>query len=100
MAVLYITEYINIITDDKLNSVAAPHEPNNGEQHVAIGGASAQSAAFAAATNFVMVHTDAICSLAFGPDPTAVTTAHRMAANETRFVGVIPGQKVAVIANT
>ena len=32
--------------------------------------------------------------------PVAVNTAQRMAANETRFYGVVPGQKVAVIENS
>jgi hypothetical protein len=106
MAVLYITEFSSSTMAGLTNTstpsypIPAPMTPPVAEQHVAIGAMSAPSAAFNAATNFVMIETDAICSLAFGASPVAVTTAHRMAANEVRFYGVVPGQAVAVIANT
>jgi hypothetical protein len=48
----------------------------------------------------VVLHTDAICSIAFGPNPTAAATNMRMAANETRQFLVNVGDKVAVITNT
>jgi hypothetical protein len=75
--------------------------PSIANQNVAITAGSLSSAAFNALTTYVMISTDSVCSLAFGTAPTAVTTAHRMAANETRFY-TIPndaGYKVAVIAN-
>ncbi len=100
MATLYITEIANLVFDNRSNAVAAPAMPPVAEQAVAITGGSVQSAAFQTLTRFVMVSTDSICSLAWGANPTAVTTAQRMAANETRFYGVIPGQKLAAIANT
>ena len=95
MATLYITEF-----QSPSQNFLAPQTPPVAEQHVAISGSSTQSAAFNALTTFVMVETDAICSLAWGADPTAVTTAQRMNANEVRFYGVVPGQKLAVIVNT
>lgn len=106
MATLYITEFADATVADLTGSVTlqwpipAPMTPPVAEQHIAITGSSTASAAFNANTTFVMVETDAICSLAWGSSPTAVTTAQRMAANEVRFYGVVPGQKVAVISNT
>lgn len=104
MATLYITECANIgetLIGGKV--VQAPSTPPTAEQHLTISGSSNASAAFNAATSFVMVHTDAICSLAWSASastPTAVTTAQRMGANETRFYTVIPGGTLAVISNT
>jgi hypothetical protein len=100
MAVLYISEYDRQCIDYLRLGVPAPQEPSIAEQSVAIGGTSAASAAFNAKTKFVRVHTDAICSIAFGVSPTAVATAKRMAAGQTEFFGVRPGDKVAVITNT
>lgn len=100
MAVLYISEYDRQCIDYLRLSVPAPQEPSIAEQSVAIGGTSTQSSAFNAKTKFVRLHTDAICSVMFGANPTAVITAKRMAAGQTEFFGVRPGDEVAVIANT
>lgn len=74
--------------------------PAVAEQTVAIGGASTQSSAFNAKTHLVRVHTDAICSIAFGSDPTATTSTMRLAADTTEYFEVQPGDKIAVITNT
>lgn len=74
--------------------------PPVAEQLVNTSASSASSAAFNTKTNVVRVHTDAIISIKFGPAPTAVVTAHRMAANTTEYFAVQPGDKVAVIDNT
>ena len=106
MATLYITEFADGTLAGVVGSpspqfpIPAPMTPPVAEQHVGISDSSTQSAAFNAATTFVMVATDAICSLAWGDNPTAVATAQRMAANEVRFYGVVPGQKLAVITNS
>lgn len=104
MSTLYITEFQYL---PQLNSadiiVQAPFAPGTAEQRITLGGSSTSSAAFNANTNFVMLHSDDICSLAWSVDsttPTAVITAQRMAANETRFYGVRAGGKVAAILNT
>lgn len=103
MATLYITECAYIATTAFAGDVAqAPSMPPIAEQHLTIN-TTVASAAFNAATRFIMVNADAACSLAFsadGTDPTAVVTAHRMGANETRFYGVNPGGKIAVVANS
>lgn len=104
MATLYITEVVTLsqtLVDGQL--VAAPQLPGIAEQTVAIGGASTASNVFNKATRFVMINCDAVCSLAWSTDgsaPTAVITAQRMGQNETRFIGVTPGGRLAVIANT
>ena len=99
MAVLYVSEYAQLANANG-QVVAAGQEPARVEQSLAISGASNPSAAFGASTQFVRLHTDVICSVLFGAAPTAVTTAKRMAAGQTEFFGVVPGQKVAVILNT
>lgn len=71
-------------------------------QVVAITAGSVQSAALKANTTKIRIHTDAICSVEFGPNPTATADSARLAANSTESFLVPPGQafKVAVITNT
>lgn len=72
------------------------------EQTRSISGTSAQSSAFNAATTLVRLHTDAICSIQIGTDPTATTPTMRMAADTTEYFAVPAGKsfKVAAITNT
>lgn len=102
MAVLYIAEFAQLPIYQG-NNVPAPEMPPIAEQTVAIG-AEADSAAFNAKTRVVRVHTDAICSIAFGASPTATTSNARLAANSTEFFSVrpdlTPGLKLSVITNT
>lgn len=95
----FITEYVALARDGFSFHIAAGKEPAIAEQAVTFT-ASTRSAALNAQTAFVMVHVTETCHLAFGPNPTAVTTAHRMAANETRFYGVVPGHKIAFVAGS
>ena len=98
MAKVYISEYKAMAAVDRF---PAALEPSEAEQTpVAIGGASVQSAAFGATTLMVRIHTDAICSIAFGSSPTATANSKRMAADTTEYFGVKPGDRVAVITNT
>ncbi len=97
MALLYISEFSQTGAEKSGGEVMAPLCPADVEQAVAVGGASVASTAFVANTRYVMLHTDTTCCLAFGATPTALAGFHRMAANETRFYGVVAGQKVAVI---
>ncbi len=100
MATLYITEFskpamtVNgLIPAASLPTVVA-------EQTVAISGSSTASAAFSATTSFVRVHTDAICSIEYGSNPTATTAKARMPADSVEYFGVNAGDKIAVISNT
>jgi hypothetical protein len=97
MAALYITEYQEVM---KLNGVVqVPVEPAIAEQKVTFT-TTTQSAAFNAATRFVRIHTDAICSIKFGLSPVAVVTEKRMAADSTEYFAVSTGHKVAAVTNT
>lgn len=97
---LYVSEYFTqpIIGNGQMGGVAS--EPSVATQKITMSGTSAQSSAFNAATKFVRLHADAVCSVAFGSNPTAAATSARMAANTTEYFGVNPGDKVAVITNT
>lgn len=99
MAYLFITEYDRLGNDTR-SDVEVGREPAIATQRIAISGSSAQSAAFNANTKFVRLHTDAICSISFGANPTATTSTPRMAADTTEYFGVTGGHKVAVITNT
>lgn len=101
MAKVYISEYSSLAQAFGTSFPQAPQEPSLVEQTpVAIAGASAPSAAFNAATRIVRIHTDAICSIAFGLSPTATANSKRLAANATEYFAVRPGDVVAVITNT
>ena len=100
MAFLYVTEFASIggISNFPIQSAQTPALA---EQRVAISGSHHESAAFDTNTKFVRLNTDAICSVAFGTSATAATTSDaRMAANQTEYFSVLPGQLVSVIANT
>ena len=96
MAILFISEY----SIDSLPSPTVGQEPSHTQQTVAIGVGSVQSTAFGRDTRLVRLHSDVVCSIRFGTNPTAAATDARMAANQTEYFKVIPGQKVAVITNT
>lgn len=98
MATLYISEYERIPIGAG-GSIAMGAEPAQVSQTVGIGGGSTQSAAFAATTLYIRAHSDAICSLAFGPNPTVTTVMCRLAANQTEYFSVRGGDKLAVISN-
>jgi hypothetical protein len=100
MAFLYISEFAKLISDAAGKEVAAPDFSSlTAEQRVPIGAGSVQSAPLSSMTRFVLVSTDAICSIAYGANPTAVVVVHRMAANESRFYGATGPNIIAVIAN-
>lgn len=102
MAAVYITEFSNQALDSQNRLMTVPKEPALANQKVTIGASSAQSSAFTPETTLIRIHTDAICSIEIGTNPTAANTKRRMAANSTEYVGVPAGKgyKVAVITNT
>lgn len=94
-ATLYISEF-------SIGATAATQvakQPEITTQTVSIGGTSTQSAAFNGNTRLIRVHTDTICSIKIGSNPTASTTTARMAADQTEYFEVNPGDKIAVITN-
>lgn len=106
MAVLYITEYTQALNNGS-GTVPVGLEPVNATQTLAISGSSAQSIALQGNTTLVRIHTDAVCGVAIGTNPTAVIASgtagsRRMAANQTEYFGLPFGSsyKVAVISTT
>lgn len=101
MAVLYITEYADMGQTVRGGAQVA-QSPAIAAQTVAIGGSSTQSTAVNAATTYLRIHTDAICSIVISANPTATATSKRLAADQTEYFGVPLGgaYKVAVITNT
>lgn len=100
MALLYIWEFSEMVTRD--SGIPIGKTPGILMQApVVIGATSLQSAAFNAGTGYVRLNCDAVCSVVFGSNPTAVAqVSARLAANQTEYFGVNPGDKVAVIATT
>jgi hypothetical protein len=98
MAVCYISEFASIANVTGANIAMMPPIA---QQTVAIG-AEADSNAFNAATRYIRVHVDAICSIAIGVTPTATTSMLRMSAESTEYFAVPlnGGYKLSVITNT
>jgi hypothetical protein len=66
-------------------------------QDVAVGAASAQSAAFGADTRVVRVISTVACRILFGANPTALATSVFLPATQAEYFQVVPGHKIAVI---
>jgi hypothetical protein len=97
VAKLYITEFERV---DNANPPVAP-VPAITSQTVDLSGTSAQSSAFNPRTKMVRIHTDAICSILFGTNPTATTSHARLAADQTEYFALTTtGLKVAGITNS
>ena len=100
MANLFVTEFDQAHIQAGVATPVANVMQQVEQTPIAIAGASAQSAAFGANTRLVRVHAGAICSIAFGANPTATTNNMRLSADQTEYFAVVPGLKVAVISNT
>ena len=106
MAVLYVVEFAQLgreVYGGPGTLIQAPLVPPLQSQIVAIGSSSTACAnPFEDQTTLVQVSTDAICSIAWGTNPNAKSTDHRMAAGSSQFFAVPPGKKfkVAVITNS
>lgn len=95
MATAYITEYQGYSTAGTVFQAAL--EPEITTQTKAIG-AETKTNAFNKNTYLIRVHVDAICSVLVGG--TATTSSKRLAANQTEYFAVKPGQILSVISNT
>lgn len=100
MATIYIAEYAGTGYNPGMVPVVAT--PPIAEQIISIGGSSTQSTAFKSNSKLVRVHTDAICSIAFGTSPTATTSTMRLGAGQTEYFDISSPSvtKLAVITNT
>ena len=100
MATLYITECSEAGFQQVANGLPVAALPALVEQTVAIGGTSEQSSAFSTRTRVIRVHTDAICSILVGSNPTATAAKLRLPADAVEYFAVQPSDKLAVISNT
>lgn len=98
MAFIYISEFTALAN---VSGCPVAMMPPVAEQRVAIG-AETDSNAFNAATRYIRVQNDAICSIAIGTAPTASTSTLRLAADSTEYFAVPlnAGYKLSVITNT
>lgn len=105
MAVVYITEFAKLAREDfggPTGVVQTPVEPALANQTVAIGASSVNSSALKAETRVVRIHTDAICHIDIGLNPTASSTKRRLPANAIEYIGIPPNVefKIAVITGS
>ncbi len=100
MAILYISEYAQLMPSPVGGQGQVPQEPPLATQIVTFT-THTESSAFNAKTRIVRLHTDTVCFVQFGTAPVAVTaTDARMAANQTEYHGVPVGQSFKVSAVT
>lgn len=102
MANLRIQEYLGISRGNGNPAQAIAGPPVVEQTAVAIGGASAQSAAFAAKSHVICIQAEAICAVFVGGSNPVATAgkSQRLVAGQTAFFGVQPGEKLAVITDT
>jgi hypothetical protein len=73
----------------------------NANSPINVTGVAANSAPFGPNTSLIRIHTDTVCSVWVTTAGTSATTNNaRMAANQTEYWYVHPGQILSVIANT
>jgi hypothetical protein len=111
MAVLYITELIDLGRSHSAGPSQMAKLPATAEQTIAIGAGSVQCAPLNLNTRFVRLCSDVACGVAFGANPTAAaltttsanaTGTMRLAANISEYFEVSGASPrlIAVIATT
>jgi hypothetical protein len=99
---LYLSEFGSLFGDAS-SGAPFPRCPSLADQVIPFGGISAASLPFTPSTRVVRVHTDSICAVKVGgAQPVAVAKpgTARMAAGQTEYFAVTPGDKAAVITST
>lgn len=99
MAALYVTEFTGLRETGKGIPAQVAQTPPVASHKITIA-ATAASITFSRRTDIIRVHTDAVCSILIGSNPTATASDGRMAADATEYFGVRPGDKLSVISNT
>jgi len=102
MAFLYVIEATDIkhLQGDGAQAISGI---GKAAYRIANDGASTQGQLLNIATRYVQLHADSICSFEMGVNPTAVTTAKRMAAGETRTYEIDARNgdvRIAAVLNT
>lgn len=104
MAIIRIAEFSKLYADPNGPGQMA-QTPAIAYQSAAITASSTTSNPFNTATKVIRVHTDSIVSIDIRTAPVAVVAAGtpatmRLAANQTEYFGVNPGDAIAFIADT
>jgi hypothetical protein len=94
---LYISEYNSIGGAGSIQIASEP--PLVIQAPVSFTSGAAQSAAFNAATAYLMIECDTQCSYLVGANPTATISNMPLAAFFPLFIAVKPGQIISVIAH-
>ena len=90
MASLYLTEYSSISHGGVgKTAMQVPQEPPINEQKLSIGATAVLSSTFSTYTRLVRLHSDAVCSVAFGNASVVATAANqRVAIGVSEYVGI------------
>lgn len=98
MAALYIWEFSETMVRD---GTQVPRAPGILQQlPVPLSNTSAQSSPFNAATAYILISTDQICSIAIGSNPVATTNSFRLPQGVWPLpIAVNPGDRIAAISN-
>jgi hypothetical protein len=96
---IFISEFSRIILDHGNFAVPIPLTPSVAEQSIEIEMVSKTSEPFKPQTRFILVHTEAACSIAFGLTPEADQRFHKLGPGETRYYGINPGDCLAVVGH-
>lgn len=97
MTIAYISEH-NQLAKDTLGHHMPVGEGNGSDQTVDYTAGVTQSTAFGTDRHIIRLHTDAACHILFGANPTATTSNKKLAAGQTEFFHVTPGEKVSIIS--
>ena len=103
MAKLYLTEYVGAgrYYGGSVPVADVGGWKENAASPMTVSSGAVGSSIFSTNTHLIRVHTDAIASIIVGPSPlTATANNARLAANQTEYYYVEPGQILSVIANT
>lgn len=100
MAKIFVTEYASMGGAANGSPQVAAHPALQRQSMSITASSTTLPTAFTAATRFIRVQTDSICSISISASPTADITKDRMSAESTEYFGVTPNHNLAVIANT
>lgn len=105
MAFLYIVEFSRGVIGATGEEIMAPNYDHvvARQPRIAIGAGPTFSLPVSSGATFVSLHTDAVCSIGYGPGPSGVPANilyDRYAANETRYVGASAGNVFSVVSNS
>lgn len=89
---------LNIAQFDSMSPNHTFSGPPTASENVTVSATSSQGSVFLPATRLVRLHAVVACRVAFGVNPTASASSMRLAAGQTEYFGVTPGQRVAVIS--